>query len=136
MDRASFLRSLNFLRPLPPNVWDSSVVTCIGDDSNNQNDDEDGAYSGSTITPPTPSRNSNAVLVFNGPHIVVSIESDTSYDLIERRVTMNGKKRGRGDDDDDDDDDKDDEDYTYTSVPDAKLFADSDEISPLVLAIG
>ena len=100
MDRASFLRSLNFLRPLPTDVWDSSVA-CIGD-STNQNDDGDGAYSGSTITPPTPSRNSNAVLVFNGPHIVVSIESSTSYDLIERRATTNGKKRGRGDDDDDD----------------------------------
>lgn len=97
MDRASFLRSLNFLRPLPTDVWDSSV-TCIGD-STNQNDDEDGAYSGSTITPPTPSRNSNAVLVFNGPHIVVSIESSTSYDPIERRATTNGKNRGRGDDD-------------------------------------
>ena len=78
-------------------MWDSSV-TCIGD-STNQNDDEDGAYSGSTITPPTPSRNSNAVLVFNGPHIVVSIESSTSYDPIERRATTNGKNRGRGEDD-------------------------------------
>jgi hypothetical protein len=37
---------------------------------------------------------------------------------------------------DDDDDDKDDVFYTYTSVPDAKLFADSDVISPLVLANG
>lgn len=38
--------------------------------------------------------------------------------------------------DDEDDDDKDDEDYTYTSVPDSKLFADSDAMSLSTIGTG
>eukprot|EP00578_Thalassiosira_sp_NH16_P011798 CAMPEP_0181126794 /NCGR_PEP_ID=MMETSP1071-20121207/27833_1 /TAXON_ID=35127 /ORGANISM="Thalassiosira sp., Strain NH16" /LENGTH=63 /DNA_ID=CAMNT_0023212447 /DNA_START=44 /DNA_END=231 /DNA_ORIENTATION=+ len=56
MDRAAFLRSLNFLRPLPPGVWDGNTSI----DGNNDGEDP---YSGSTITPPTPSKN-NAIMLF------------------------------------------------------------------------
>ena len=55
MDRASFLRSLDFLRPLPPGAWDGSVLASSTDDVGNNDEDCGTAYSGSTITPPTPS---------------------------------------------------------------------------------
>ncbi|KAL3823770.1 hypothetical protein ACHAXA_004863 [Cyclostephanos tholiformis] len=89
MDRAAFLRSLNFLRPLPPGVWDSCVASIDGND-----DDDDGAYSGSTITPPTPSRK-NSTLVFDGPPFVVSIEPAVRS---EGRVDGNGRRDDRSDD--------------------------------------
>ncbi|KAL3766218.1 hypothetical protein ACHAW5_002564 [Stephanodiscus triporus] len=98
MDRAAFLRSLNFLRPLPPGVWDSSVASVDG------KDDDEGAYSGSTIAPPTPSRDDNALLVLEGLPCVVSIEPTARYD---NRFDDDGgndrrddasRKRVRGDD--------------------------------------
>jgi len=111
MDRAAFLRSLDFLRPLPPGAWDGSVAS-----STDGNDDEDGgtAYSGSTITPPTPSsgrRDGDAMLsVFGGgaPLLaVVSIEptmpcsegriDNGNYGENDRRRDADGRKRGRGD---------------------------------------
>ena len=69
MDRAAFLRSLNFLRQLPPGVWDSGI------EESGNNNNEEGPYSGSTITPPTPSKN-NAMMLFDDDSMmfVVSIE--------------------------------------------------------------
>jgi len=61
MDRAAFLRSLNFLRPLPPGTWDGNT------------NDEDEPYSGSTITPPTPSKD-NVIALLEGSLFAVSIE--------------------------------------------------------------
>ena len=69
MDRASFLRSLNFLRPLPPNTWDSINTNTAA------NDDDGEPYSGSTITPPsTPSKNNHNVMLFEDSLFVASIE--------------------------------------------------------------
>mmetsp|Transcript_24805 Transcript_24805/g.53503 ORF Transcript_24805/g.53503 Transcript_24805/m.53503 type:complete len:715 (-) Transcript_24805:24-2168(-) len=97
MDRAAFLRSLNFLRPLPPGVWDS----CL--DGNNAEDDP---YSGSTITPPTPSKTNNSIMLFEESLFVVSIEPKLRLsDGRKSGVAENnggdiafGRKRGRGDD--------------------------------------
>mmetsp|Transcript_11464 Transcript_11464/g.21223 ORF Transcript_11464/g.21223 Transcript_11464/m.21223 type:complete len:687 (-) Transcript_11464:77-2137(-) len=84
MDRAAFLRSLNFLRPLPPGVWDSSI---------GNNDDE--PYSGSTITPPTPSKN-NSMMLFEESLFAVSIEPNIIAESGHQQTY--GRKRGRGDD--------------------------------------
>ncbi|KAL7441591.1 hypothetical protein ACHAXH_010024 [Discostella pseudostelligera] len=72
MDRAAFLRASNYLIPLPPRVWESAVGGTSHDDGNNN----DEVYSGSTITPPTPSRHTIATLrLFNDLNCVVSIET-------------------------------------------------------------
>jgi len=90
MDRASFLRSLNFLRPVKPEAWDTA-------DNNN---DISIDMSGSTITPPTPSKSNAMVLFQEESMFVVSIEPTLSSDI---SVVDNGedgmrKKRGRDDD--------------------------------------
>lgn len=85
MDRAAFLRSLDFLRPLPPAVWESSIA-----DGNN---DEE-PYSGSTITPPTPSKH-NAILLFDESVFVASIEPG---DILQNDWSNAGN--GRDEDDD------------------------------------
>jgi hypothetical protein len=66
MDRVAFLRSLPYLRQLDPEIW--AATTSIG----SGNDESQGIYSGSTITPPTPSKN-NSLLLFE-ESAVVSIE--------------------------------------------------------------
>ena len=99
MDRVSFLRSLNFLRPLPPSVWDGSASNI--DDNSNDNNVED-VYSGSTISPPTPSKN-NAILLFDESLFVASIKPklriEKCVDNLAESVadTLDGsRKRGRG----------------------------------------
>jgi len=92
MDRASFLRSLNFLRPVKSEVWDNAAA-----DNNN---DISIDMSGSTITPPTPSKSNAMVLFQEESMFVVSIEPTLSSDI---SVVDNGedgmrKKRGRDDD--------------------------------------
>lgn len=96
MDRAAFLRSLSFLRPLPPGAWD-----CNAGISNGNNEDEE-PYSGSTITPPTPSKN-NAIMLFEESPFVVSIEPIVCSEGItengnNRQTSSSQRKRGRDDD--------------------------------------
>ena len=93
MDRASFLRSLNFLRPVASEVWDTATT-----DNNN---DISIDMSGSTITPPTPSKSNAMVLFQEESMFVVSIEPTVSSDLAAvDNCESDGMRKKRGRDDD------------------------------------
>lgn len=66
MDRVAFLRSLPYLRQLDPEIWAAATATGSG------NDESQEIYSGSTVTPPTPSKNKSLLLFEESA--VVSIE--------------------------------------------------------------
>lgn len=109
MDRAAFLRSQNFLRPLPPTIWQDALI-------HGNTTAEEEAYSGSTITPPSTSKttNSSSIVLLEESLFVVSIEPRL---VLDGRPTVgldtrdngggngadtmgSGRKRGRDDDDD------------------------------------
>lgn len=92
MDRASFLRSLNFLRPLHSSVWDSSTS---GDSADQEEEDP---YSGSTITPPTPSKN-NAIMILQDSLFVVSLEPSVSHGHDDKRGKSSSAETGGHHDD-------------------------------------
>ena len=93
MDRASFLRSLNFLRPVKSEVWDTATT-----DNNN---DISIDMSGSTITPPTPSKSNAMVLFQEESMFVVSIEPTISSDVATvDNCESDGMRKKRGRDDD------------------------------------
>lgn len=102
MDRVAFLRSLPYLRQLDPEIWAAATTNGSGDG------DFQEIYSGSTITPPTPSNN-NSLLLFE-ESAVVSIEPQFSGGIRKSNRTANGedddkimdmdeptRKRGRAD---------------------------------------
>lgn len=98
MDRAAFLRASNFFVPLPPWVWECAVGCNHQEDCDQQGDNnEDGPYSGSTITPPTPSKPVGATLPFGDLDCVVSIEPSLIFEkgLGDRSVVEKGHKRHR-----------------------------------------
>ena len=66
MDRVAFLRSLPYLRQLDPEIWAATTS------NNSGNDESQEVYSGSTVTPPTPSKNKSLFLFEESA--VVSIE--------------------------------------------------------------
>lgn len=65
MDRVAFLRSLPYLRQLDPAIWAATTASA-------PDESQGGVYSGSTVTPPTPSKN-NSLFLFDDS-AVVSIE--------------------------------------------------------------
>ena len=97
MDRAAFLRSLPYLRQLDSQIWATSTNNAIGNDDNAE------VYSGSTVTPPTPSKN-NSLLLFEEP-AVVSLEprivgsgENINDEIMEIDDTVvKCRKRGRAD---------------------------------------
>ena len=101
MDRASFLRSLDFLRPLPPDTWDD-IVTSVDGNNNVNDDDDDGAYSGSTMAPPTPASSSsrNSTLIIDGSNFVVSIEPNAASSYSGLRIDRGNGRPGNDTDDD------------------------------------
>ena len=89
------------------------------DDDGNINDD-DGPYSGSTITPPTPSKHTMATTLFDDLNCVVSIEpihvlekedDEGGDDGRSDSIVESGQKRHRRNNNDDDGDDDDKEDH-------------------------
>ena len=82
MDRVAFLRSLPYLRQLDPEMW-TTAVTGSG------NDESQEVYSGSTVTPPTPSKN-KSLLLFEEP-TVVSIEPKSCHQKIHNSNTTNNE---------------------------------------------